>query len=212
MVDIKIAPSLLACDFACLKEELKKVESAGCDMFHLDVMDGHFVPNITFGPLLAKTIHRITDIPLDVHLMIEDPGSYWRQFKDAGAEMISFHIEALELPGELIDEMKKANITVGLALNPKTPVDEILPYIKRVDFILVMTVVPGFGGQQFMEEPLKKVRKLKDIGLTVEIDGGIKISNAKRVIESGADILVSGTGIFGEPDPALAIKKLRVGI
>lgn len=172
-------------------------------------MEGHFVPNITFGSILAEAVHRITDVPLDVHLMIEDPQAYWRSFKDAGAEMISFHIEALKLPGRLIDEMRKADITVGLALNPETSLDEVLPYIRMVDFILVMTVVPGFGGQKFMKEPLKKVKKLKSMGITVQIDGGIKISNRKDVIESGADILVSGTGIFGEPDPAFAIKRLR---
>lgn len=209
MNTIKIAPSILSCDFTRLGKEVETVVDAGCDMLHLDVMDGHFVPNITFGPLLVKALHKITDIPLDVHLMIEDPGFYWKRFGDAGASIISFHRETVKSPEGLIDEMKRENITVGLALNPATPLEDILPYLKLVDFILVMTVVPGFGGQKFMEEPLDKVRRLNEMGVTVEVDGGIKVSNAKKVIESGADILVSGSGVFGEGDPAEAVKRFK---
>ncbi|MDO9574986.1 MAG: ribulose-phosphate 3-epimerase [bacterium] len=209
MGNVKIAPSILSCDFSRLKEEIKKVEEAGCDMLHLDVMDGHFVPNITFGPLLIETIHRITDLPLDVHLMIEDPGFYWKKFKDAGASIISFHKEVVESPNGLIDRMKRENVTVGLALNPGTPLEDILPFVHSVDFVVVMTVDPGFGGQKFIEEPLEKVKILSEMGVTVEVDGGIKVSNAKKVIESGADILVSGSGIFREADPAGAVKAFK---
>lgn len=209
MGNIKIAPSILSCDFSRLGEEIKKVEEAGCDILHLDVMDGHFVPNITFGPLLVETIHRITNLPLDVHLMIEDPEFYWKKFKDAGTSIISFHKEVVESPNGLIDTMKRENVTVGLALNPGTPLEDILPFVHSVDFVVVMTVDPGFGGQKFIEEPVEKVKILSEMGVTVEVDGGIKVSNAKKVIESGADILVSGSGIFREPDPAGAVKAFK---
>ncbi len=209
MGNIKIAPSILSCDFSRLGEEIKKVEEAGCDILHLDVMDGHFVPNITFGPLLVETIHRITNLPLDVHLMIEDPEFYWKKFKDAGTSIISFHKEVVESPNGLIDTMKRENVTVGLALNPGTPLEDILPFVHSVDFVVVMTVDPGFGGQKFIEEPLEKVKILSEMGVTVEVDGGIRVSNAKKVIESGADILVSGSGVFGEPDPAEAVKRFK---
>lgn len=209
MGKIKIAPSILSCDFSKLGEEIKKVEEAGCDMLHLDVMDGHFVPNITFGPLLVETVHKITAVPLDVHLMIENPGFYWKKFKNAGASIISFHKEAVESPEKLIDDMKRENVRVGLALNPGTSLEDILPFVHIVDFVVVMTVVPGFGGQKFMEEPLEKVGRLNKMGVTVEVDGGIRVSNAKKVIESGAEILVSGSGIFGEGDPALAVKRFK---
>lgn len=210
MNSIRIAPSILSCDFTRLKEEVEKVVDAGCDMIHIDVMDGHFVPNITFGPLLVNAINRITDIPLDVHLMISDPKFYWQSFRDAGASMISFHREAVKSPKDLIDDMKKSEITVGFALNPATPLEDIQPFIQLVDFILVMTVVPGFGGQKFMEEPLKKIKVLKEMGITIEVDGGIKLSNAKKVIEYGADILVSGTGIFGQSDPGEAVRRFKL--
>jgi ribulose-phosphate 3-epimerase len=209
MRKIKIAPSILSCDFSKLREEIESVEKAGCDMLHLDVMDGHFVPNITFGPLLVEAVRKITDIPLDVHLMIEEPGFYWRSFRDAGASIISFHKEVVESPEELIDEMKRENITVGLALNPRTSRKHILPFVHIVDFVVIMTVNPGFGGQKFMEKALEKVKRLSEMGVTVEVDGGIKLSNAKKVIDSGADILVSGSGIFGEPDPAKAVRKFK---
>jgi len=209
MGNVKIAPSILSCDFSTLGEEIKKVEEAGCDMLHLDVMDGHFVPNITFGPLLVETVHKITAVPLDVHLMIEDPEFYWKKFKDAGASIISFHKEVVESPEKLIDDIKKGDVRVGLALNPGTSLEDILPFVHIVDFVVVMTVVPGFGRQKFMEEPLEKVSRLSKMGVMVEVDGGIKVSNAKKVIESGADILVSGSGIFGERDPALAVKAFK---
>ena len=209
MKGIKIAPSILACDFSNLGEEIKKVEKAGCDMLHLDVMDGHFVPNITFGPLLVETVHRITNLPLDVHLMIEDPVFYWKRFKAAGASILSFHKETVSSPERLLQEMKRERLTVGLALNPETDLKEIFPYIHLVDFILVMTVSPGFGGQELIEGSLKKVKKLKETGITVEVDGGINLSNAKKVVETGADILVSGTGIFGEKDPGVAVQRFK---
>lgn len=209
MSAVKIAPSILSADFTQLKDDIQKVVDAGCDLLHLDVMDGHFVPNITFGPLLVDAIHRITDIPLDVHLMISDPKFYWKTFMDVGASMISFHKEAVLLPERLIEDMKKAGVKVGMALNPLTPLNDIKLYLGSLDFVLVMTVDPGFGGQKFMEEPLEKIRTLKEMGITVEVDGGIKLSNAKVVIECGADILVSGTGIFKEPDPGEAVRKLK---
>ncbi len=209
MGNVKIAPSILSADFTRLKDDILEVVDAGCDLLHLDVMDGHFVPNITFGPLLVDAIHRITEVPLDVHLMISDPKFYWKAFRDAGASMISFHREAVEFPEVLIGEMKKGGVRVGLALNPATPPQDIQPFIQSVDFVLVMTVVPGFGGQKFIQEPLEKIKILKDLGVTVEVDGGIKLSNAKLVIEHGVDILVSGSGIFKQPDPGEAVRKFK---
>jgi ribulose-phosphate 3-epimerase len=205
----RIAPSIIACDFTRLREEIKRVEDAGCDLIHLDVMDGHFVPNITFGPLIVNALSRITNLPLDVHLMITNPEKYWERFEEAGADFISFHIEIAKNPREIILNMHKKNIKAGVALNPGTPVNKIKKFFDIVDFVLVMTVNPGFSGQDFIQEPVEKIRELKKYNITVEVDGGINENTAPLVIKAGADILVSGTGIFKSKDVKRTIEKMK---
>jgi len=204
-----VAPSILSCDFSKLKEEIKMVEEAGADLIHIDVMDGHFVPNITFGPLICEAVNKITDLPLDVHLMIENPEKYYERFIEAGADYISFHIEAVPEPTELLRKIRENGVKAGLTLNPPTPLSKILPYLKEVDFVLVMTVNPGFGGQKMIEDALSKIPELKKYGVIVEVDGGIKKENAEKVVKLGADIIVSGSGIFKHENPSEVIKYIK---
>lgn len=204
-----VAPSILSCDFSKLKEEIKMVEEAGADLIHIDVMDGHFVPNITFGPLICEAVNKITDLPLDVHLMIENPEKYYERFIEAGADYISFHIEAVPEPTELLRKIRENGVKAGLTLNPPTPLSKILPYLKEVDFVLVMTVNPGFGGQKMIEDALSKIPELKKYGVIVEVDGGIKKENAEKVVKLGADIIVSGSGIFKHENPPEVIKYIK---
>lgn len=208
-MDIKIAPSLLSADFSCLGEEIRKVEKGGCDLFHLDIMDGHFVPNITFGPIVIKDIRKSTNLPLDVHLMIDKPEKWIDKFVSVGADWISFHIEATKEPKKVISIIKEYNKLAGIAINPPTPIEKIMPFINLVDFVLVMTVNPGFGGQSFIEEPLDKIRVLSKKGILIEVDGGIKLNNVKKVIDAGAKIIVSGSGIFNTPDSFETTKKFK---
>lgn len=211
---LKIAPSLLSADFSKLKQEIKMVEEAGCDILHLDVMDGHFVPNITFGPFIVRAIDKMTEIPLDVHLMITNPEKYSSEFISAGADWLSFHIEAMNSiqdTKKLIESIKERNVKAGIVINPPTPVDEIEPVINLVDFVLVMTVNPGFGEQELIPEPLDKVRRLKKLGVMVEVDGGVKEDNFTEVLSAGADILVSGSGIFKAKNPIEVIRKMKEG-
>lgn len=211
---LKIAPSLLSADFSKLKQEIKMVEEAGCDILHLDVMDGHFVPNITFGPFIVRAIDKMTEIPLDVHLMITNPEKYSPEFISAGADWLSFHIEAMNSiqdTKKLIESIKERNVKAGIVINPPTPVDEIEPVINLVDFVLVMTVNPGFGEQELIPEPLDKVRRLKKLGVMVEVDGGVKEDNFTEVLSAGADILVSGSGIFKAKNPIEVIRKMKEG-
>lgn len=214
---IQIAPSLLSCDFSQLGEEIWKVESGGCDLLHLDVMDGHFVPNITFGPVIIEGIRKLTKLPLDVHLMIENPIRWVERFAKAGADWISFHIETAESSEQVIEIIKKLGKKAGIALNPDTPLKLLDPYLDKIDFVLIMTVNPGFGGQNFISHPLEKVKTLSKKEcmdrarpcLKVEVDGGIKLNNVKLVAESGANIIVSGSGIFHTPNPIATLKKFR---
>ncbi|MCK4353140.1 ribulose-phosphate 3-epimerase [candidate division WOR-3 bacterium] len=206
---IQIAPSLLSCDFSRLEKEIQTVEKGGCDLLHLDVMDGHFVPNITFGPVIIKGIRKLTSLPLDVHLMIESPGKWIEQFIDAGADWISFHIEAEKNPGPIFKFIKDKGLKAGIALNPKTPLSEIEPWVDKVDFVLVMTVNPGFGGQGFMPGPLEKIKVLSKRGIKVEVDGGIKLNNISQVVKAGASIIVSGSGVFKTENPGATVKKLK---
>lgn len=206
----RIAPSLLSADFANLETEIKNVESAGADWLHIDIMDGHFVPNITIGPVVVKAMRRATRLPLDVHLMIEDPARYIEAFARAGSDIITFHIEAIKDPEGLIRLIKGFNKKAGISIKPKTPVSSIKPILGRADLVLVMSVEPGFGGQEFMEEAVGKIKELrKDYNGDISVDGGINDENAKRVIEAGANILVAGSYIFGSKDYAEAIKRLR---
>ncbi|MBI4721926.1 MAG: ribulose-phosphate 3-epimerase [Candidatus Stahlbacteria bacterium] len=206
---IQIAPSLLACDFSHLEQEIRMVEKAGANVLHLDVMDGHFVPNITFGPVIIEGIRKLTNLPLDVHLMIDKPEKWVNNFVIAGADWISFHIEATTEVGKTIKLIKESNKLAGIALNPDTELEAIIPWVKEVDFVVVMTVNPGFGGQEFIKEPLEKVRVLNQRDIRVEVDGGVKMDTLPIVLSAGADIIVSGSGIFRTLSPSETIKNFK---
>ncbi len=210
---VKIAPSILSADFSILHEEIKKIEKAGADWVHIDVMDGHFVPNITMGPLVVEAIKKNTILPLDVHLMIESPERYVEQFVKAGADIVSVHVEASVHLNRTLNYIKSLGVKAGVALNPATPLTSVEFVLDDVDMILLMSVNPGFGGQEFIESSLEKIRKLKKIvsqrSILVEVDGGINSENASRVSEAGADVLVAGSAVFSQNDTSLAIKLLR---
>jgi ribulose-phosphate 3-epimerase len=205
-----IAPSILSADFSKLAEEILEVEKGGCDCIHVDVMDGHFVPNLTIGPTVVKWMRKVTRLPMDVHLMIDAPIRYIEDFRKAGSDWITVHIEACDDVDTIIEQIKKLGAKAGLSLRPKTDLKEIEPYLDQIDLVLVMTVEPGFGGQSFMPDMVKKVERLrpKFKGL-ISVDGGITFETAKVVVKAGADILVAGTSVFGEKDRAKAIGALR---
>ena len=205
-----IAPSLLSADFSRLAEEVRDVEKAGCDALHIDVMDGHFVPNLTIGPLVVSAIRKVTKLPLDVHLMIDAPSRYISEFRKAGADWITVHIEAEKDVSGTLREIKKLGAKAGLSLRPKTAVETILPYLPELDLVLVMSVEPGFGGQSFMPEMMEKVKVLrpKFQGL-ISVDGGIGAGNASQALEAGADILVAGSAVFGKSDRVKAVQEFR---
>ena len=202
MKKIKISPSILSANFSQLGSEIKKLEEGGADMIHIDVMDGHFVPNLTMGPSIIKSLRQTTKLQFDVHLMISPVHKYINDYADAGADIITIHPEATENLKESINQIKKFNKKVGISLNPKTKIDLITEYLGEIDLILIMSVNPGFGGQKFMPEVLDKIKELKKIkdkknlSFEIEIDGGINFDNYKLAIEAGATILVSGTTIF----------------
>ena len=202
MKKIKISPSILSADFSQLGNEIKKLEEGGADMIHVDVMDGHFVPNLTMGPPIIKALRKFTKLPFDVHLMISPVHKYIQDYADAGADIITIHPEATENLQESIKHIKKLNKKVGVSLNPETKINKVTNFLNEVDLILVMSVHPGFGGQKFMPEVLDKIKELKEIrdqknlDFDIEIDGGINFDNNKLAIDAGANILVSGTTIF----------------
>ncbi len=210
MKKIMIAPSILSADFSRLAEEIRDVEKAGCDAIHIDVMDGHFVPNLTIGPLVVAAIHRVTELPLDVHLMIDTPSRYIAEFLKAGADWITVHIEAEKDIHGLLKKIREASAKTGLSLRPKTPVETIFPYLAELDLVLVMSVEPGFGGQSFMPEMMEKVKVLRSKfqGL-ISVDGGIGAGNASQALEAGADILVAGSAVFGKADRTNALQEFR---
>jgi len=206
---VLIAPSILSADFSRLGEEVKLVEDAGADWIHVDVMDGVFVPNITIGPLVVKAIRPLTKLLFDVHLMIDEPIRYIDQFASAGADLITFHIEACRQAERVIEKIRQKGKKVGISISPETPVSEIESVLDKVDLVLVMTVNPGFSGQSFMEECLEKIRVLKkNYSGYVQVDGGINEKTSSKAINAGSDVLVAGTAVFGEKDYAVAIKKL----
>lgn len=212
---VKIAPSILSANFAKLGEEILDVERGGADYIHVDVMDGHFVPNITIGPLIVEAIRPITKLPLDVHLMIENPDQYIEAFAKAGADYITVHVEACPHLHRTIQLIKSFGIKAGVVINPATPVITIKHIIEDIDMVLLMTVNPGFGGQKFISSVLPKIAEVKRLGdqfnpnLEIEIDGGVNEETAKLCIEQGANVLVAGSAIYNQVDRAEAIRKIR---
>ena len=211
-----IAPSLLSCDFSIFRDEIIRVDEAGADIMHLDVMDGHFVPNLTFGAPVIKKLRGATDKPFDVHLMISEPHRYINDFVDAGVDIISFHTECDSDIAETLDLIEKRGVKPALAIKPGTPVDAVLPYLDRLYMVLVMTVEPGFGGQSFMPDMMEKVvflrKEIADRGLKtlIEVDGGIAKNTIAAAAKAGVDICVAGTAVFGAPDAKAAIDELKV--
>jgi len=214
-LSVRIAPSLISADFAHLAEDIGKVERGGADLLHLDVMDGHFVPNITFGPLVVKAVRRVTKLPLDVHLMIEAPDRYLEAFVEAGADSIAVHLEVLPHLHRTVHLIKKLGAKAGVAINPATPAAALVDIAADLDYVLVMSVNPGFGGQTFIPRSESKVRAVGELldkqasRAVVAIDGGIDQSNAAAVVAAGVEFLVAGTSIFGQADPARALHELR---
>ncbi len=215
---IKIAPSILAADFSRLAEEIKAVEKAGADYIHVDVMDGHFVPNITVGPLIVETLARLTSLPLDVHLMVSNPDTQLSTFIKAGAKILTVHLEACRHLHRSLTEIRKLGGRAGVSLNPATPLCLLEPALDYIDLVLIMTVNPGFGGQEFIPTLLPKIvqaRKLMDKRKSpaeLEVDGGIKVANIDLVAKAGADVVVSGSGIFQTPDYRATIAAMRAKI
>ncbi|MFZ3587968.1 ribulose-phosphate 3-epimerase [Bacillus sp. DJP31] len=212
---LKIAPSILSADFAKLGEEIIDVQKAGADYIHVDVMDGHFVPNITIGPLIVEAIRPVTKLPLDVHLMIQNPDLFIDRFVKAGADIISVHVEACNHLHRTIQLIKDYGIKAGVVLNPATPAEMIEPILDDLDLILIMTVNPGFGGQQFISTTLPKIRKIsqwikdRNLSTELEVDGGINPKTASLCVEAGANVLVAGSAIFNEIDRFKAIQSLK---
>jgi len=218
---LKIAPSLLAADFTRLAEEIALVEAAGADLLHLDVMDAHFVPNLTFGPMVVAAVRRLTDLPLDTHLMVTDPDTYLDDYLEAGTDRIDFHLEPFT-PGEtvtradaLLERLAAAGVERGLAINPGTPIETAFPWLDRLDTVLVMTVEPGFGGQSLIPSCAAKIPVLREeidrrgLAVTIGVDGGVKADNAAGLRADGANMLVAGSAVFRAPDPAAAVRALK---
>jgi ribulose-phosphate 3-epimerase len=208
-----VLPSLLLCDFARLGDEVARLEDAGVEAFHLDVMDGHFVPNLTYGPPIVAAVRSCTDLPIDVHLMIKNPGDFLDEFRQAGADSITIHIEAVPDPRSLLDRIRSLGAAAGLALNPPTPLSAVEPYLPSCDLLLVMSVMPGFGGQEFDPVALEKLRALRSTPaashLLLEVDGGVNESTIAKCAEGGAKLFVVGSAILRQPDYRAAVERLR---
>jgi ribulose-phosphate 3-epimerase len=213
---IKVAPSILSADFSRLGEEIKAVEAAGADLIHIDVMDGHFVPNITIGPLIVQACRKATKLPLDVHLMIENPELYIADFAKAGADYITVHAEAARHLHRLVQSIREhKGVKAGVSLNPATPLEELDYILDELDLVLIMSVNPGFGGQAFIPSALRKIRELRQLindrklSVEIEVAGGVKAENAAAIAGAGADILVAGSAVYGAKDYAAAIREIR---
>ncbi|MFB6497483.1 ribulose-phosphate 3-epimerase [Bacillus haynesii] len=213
---VYVAPSILSADFARLGEEIRDVEQGGADFIHIDVMDGHFVPNLTIGPLVVEAVRPITELPLDVHLMIEAPDRYIPAFAKAGADILSVHVEACPHLHRTIQLIKEQGVKAGVVLNPHTPVQQIEHVLEDLDLVLLMTVNPGFGGQSFISSVLPKIRQLKEMAeqkgladLLIEVDGGVNKNTARQCIEAGANLLVAGSAVYNEKDRKKAISDIK---
>ncbi|MFC3882620.1 ribulose-phosphate 3-epimerase [Bacillus songklensis] len=212
---VKIGPSILSANFSKLAEEIQEVEAAGADYIHVDVMDGHFVPNLTFGPLIVEAIRPVTALPLDVHLMIENPDQYIPAFAKAGADIITVHVEACPHLHRTIQLIKQHGVKAGVALNPATPIDQVKHILEDLDLVLLMTVNPGFGGQVFIQNVLQKIEQIsqliqiRHLSIDVEVDGGINPETAKQCVEAGATVLVAGSAIYNQADRKAAIQEIR---
>jgi ribulose-phosphate 3-epimerase len=217
----RIGPSILAADFARLTDQINMVAEAGADLIHLDVMDAHFVPNLTFGPMIVEAVSRMSDLFRDTHLMVTDPDTYLDDYLTAGADRIDFHLEPFEesersqRADAIIERVHEAGVEAGIAVNPETPIDWVYPYLDRLDAVLVMTVHPGFGGQEIIRECVEKipvlVGEIDRVGRAIEIgvDGGVTVENAASVVSSGASMLVAGSAVFKAPDPAAVVQQLH---
>ncbi len=206
-----VAPSLLACDFAELREEIRRVERGGARLLHLDIMDGHFVPNLSFGLPVVEAVRRSTDLPLDVHLMISEPARYLRQFRDAGADLLTVHIEVLPDPRPVLREIRALGAAAGISLNPPTPLDTLSDCLDLCDLVLVMSVMPGFGGQTFEPVALEKLRRLRasrGSHLLLSVDGGLNVETVGPCAEAGADIFVTGSAVFSQNDYGRSIREM----
>ena len=212
---VRLAPSILAADFAALGAAIAAAERGGADLIHVDVMDGHFVPNITVGPLVVRSLRRVATVPLDVHLMIEEPDRYIEAFIEAGAAMVSVHVEVTPHLQRTLSVIKSLGATAGAVLNPSTPVTALSEVAGEVDFVLVMTVNPGFGGQAFLPRSESKIRRVRALldeagnAAPIEVDGGIDLDTVGWVVAAGAEILVAGSAVFGGADPAAAVRELK---
>ncbi len=210
-----IAPSVLSADFARLTEQIQTVEKAGADWLHLDVMDGKFVPNISFGQPVLRSIRAVTALPLDVHLMIEDPGPYLESFAQSGANILTIHLEACVHLHRNIQQIKALGLQAGVAINPHTPVESLWPLLSDLDLVCLMSVNPGFGGQSFIPSTMNKLASLNrqreehELAFRIEIDGGVDLQNAASLIQAGADVLVAGNSVFGQADAALAVRRFK---
>ena len=215
MKKVLVAPSILSADFGRLADEAKLMEQAGADWLHVDVMDGHFVPNITIGPVVVKSLRKHTVLPLDVHLMISDPMKYIEPFAKAGAWGLTFHIESTPSPQGVIAAIQKLGAKPAVSLKPKTPASAVLPYLKDLHHVLVMTVEPGFGGQSFMPDMLPKIEEIatyikrNDLKCLIEVDGGIDVSTGTACVKAGADVLVAGNFVFSATDPVQSVRSLK---
>lgn len=212
---IKIAPSMLSCDFARFGDETARMENDGADLIHMDVMDAHFVPNLTFGAPIIKKMRSYSKLPFDVHLMISDPLKYAEDFAKAGADIITFHVESDSPVKETIDKIKSLGVKAALSVKPKTPIEAVYPYLEELDMVLIMTVEPGFGGQSFMEDMMPKVRALRDeinrrgLDIDIQVDGGISDKTIATAAGAGANVFVAGSAVFAAPDSKAMIARLK---